>query len=185
MAEFWGKSIDEFRATIGARKFQPPNSYKVLFTPPANSGMADMECYPESVVLPEQSILPLLDNTWGSERKIPTKSIYGEILMSFILLSDWKERQYFEDWFDWITPHSASGGMSLISQPTSPYEESIGFCQIDFLAPDKTTISKTYQTHEIYPLSVTPVSFSSDATGYATFQVIFYTRNTRNLNTLN
>lgn len=195
------KSIGEFRqAVISRGGVQQPNRYRVLMVDNANTTIV---CYPESVTLPQRTFNTVPYTPWGPVMQIPTRREYGECAMSFIIFEDWGERRFLERWMDSIIPpHSSAqpsaagvniaqrlfgpkpGGLfssrevdsQKYSDYSNSYNNSYGTIFIATQpAKEQNTDSytSTIRLNEAYPLTITPTSLSSEATGYSTFVAIF------------
>ena len=158
-------TIAAFRSLIGARSFQPPNRYLVGF--PTIDGQYTI-VYPEAIVLPEYTVNTIDDSTFGNKRSIPVQKTVTEVLMSFILLKNWKERILLENWLKVSAPNYET-------RTSSPYYDIARTIQIQFF-DNNNTPTKRLNLLEAYPLSLVPVNFSSESSGYLSFQVVFHVR---------
>ena len=98
------------------------------------------------------------------------------MLLSFITMKDWQERIYFENWMN-NTAYGYNGELGYSSAVVLPYNES-SYASMNITFYDETTnaITYNYAFYEVYPQSMTPTSFESSATGYASFQVLLHAR---------
>ena len=169
-------SIQQFRTSFSSRGFQSANRYLVRFNKLSGLDLGLRMCYPESVILPEKQIESTRDNLYTTGRDIPTSSSQGSVLLSFITMKDWQERKYFEDWMNTVA--YGRGELGLTTAVVLPYNVSSNvYMQIAFYDENKTDkITYDYTFYEVYPQSMTPSSFESSATGYATFQVLLHAR---------
>jgi len=129
--QFANQDIQSFRQYIVDRGgFQYPNRYSVTFQigPLLNKRMSSsnsnpVTMYPLSVNLPEQRLTNFQDFYYTTSRTIPLTAETGMVLMNFILMKDWKEREFFEKWMHVISygSETAIPGMDLVG--TVPYTE--------------------------------------------------------------
>lgn len=195
------KSVTQFRESVLSRGgVQQPNRYRVIMVDNTNRSIV---CYPESVTLPQRSFNTVPYTPWGPVMQIPVRREYGECAMSFIIYEDWAERRFMENWMNAIIPPTASSSPSEVgvgygerlygpalsgldnrreavseqySDYTNSYNKSYGTILIG-TQPSKTQSQGDYTSvmrlNEAYPLTITPTSLSSEATGYATYVAIF------------
>lgn len=169
-------TIQAFRNTLSARGFQSANRYLVTFQRNKGSDTESKICYPESVILPEKQIETTRDSLCTTGRDIPISSSQGSVLLSFITMKDWQERIYFENWMN-NTAYGYSGELGMSSAVVLPYNESsYASMNITFYNETTNAITYNYAFYEVYPQSMTPTSFESSATGYASFQVLLHAR---------
>ena len=159
-------TIDSFREIVAGRSFQPPNRYLISIA--ALPFMDASIMYPESIILPEHIVNVTDDTTYGAVRSVPVGKRVAEVMMSFILASNWQERIIFEKWIRRAAPDNITGS-------ALPYDSIVTDIDIQFFGANNTP-TRTLQLVEAYPLSLVPVNFSSDATGYVSFQVVFHVR---------
>lgn len=169
-------TIQAFRTTLSARGFQSANRYLVTFKRNTGSDTQTKISYPESVILPEKQIETTRDSLYTTGRDIPISSSQGSVLLSFITMKDWQERKYFEDWMN-NTAYGYTGRLGYSSAVVLPYNES-SYASMNITFYDETTNAVTYNYafYEVYPQSMTPTSFESSATGYASFQILLHAR---------
>ena len=168
-------TIQAFRTTLSARGFQSANRYLVTFQRKKWGDTASKMCYPESVILPEKQIETTRDSLCTTGRDIPISSSQGSVLLSFITMKDWKERKYFEDWMN--NTAYGTGRLGQSSAVVLPYNESSdASMNIQFFDENTNQVTYNYAFYEVYPQSMTPTSFESSATGYASFQVLLHAR---------
>lgn len=160
-------NIELFRTNMA--NIQPPNNYSVSFVSPNNKYI---EVYPDLIQMPQTSMQTMIYSPWGFPTQLPVHGECGEMLMSFIILSNWAVPKFFEEWFESIQPRSEK---NYLSAATTSYASSIGSCSIKFYKNRKLT--RNIHISEIYPLSIPPVEFSAASTGYANWNVVFYVRN--------
>lgn len=168
-------TIQAFRNTFSSRGFQSANRYLVNFKRSRGNDTESKMCYPESVILPEKQIETTRDSLCTTGRDIPISSSQGSVLLSFITMKDWKERIYFENWMN--NTAYGTGELGQSSAVVLPYNESSS-ASMGIYFYDETTndITYNYAFYEVYPQSMTPTSFESSATGYASFQVLLHAR---------
>lgn len=195
------KTIGGFRQRVlDSQGIQQVSKYMVSFVDPLGEVM---DCYPESVTLPQRSFVQVPFSYWGPAEQIPIRREYGECAMTFIIYQDWLERKYFERWMDLVIPtrgsEEASGdGISFlrtifpISNPFSTevsstqygdysntIDKQLGSIVVYALNTDHTpaqggiSSNAVFYMTDAYPVSITPTSFSSEATGYGTFVSVF------------
>ena len=169
-------TIYQFRESFSSRGFQSANRYLVNFQRSRGNDTASKNCYPESVILPEKQIETTRDSLCTTGRDIPISSSQGSVLLSFITMKDWQERIYFENWMN-NTAYGYNGELGYSSAVVLPYNES-SYASMNITFYDETTnaITYNYAFYEVYPQSMTPTSFESSATGYASFQVLLHAR---------
>ena len=168
-------TIQEFRNSFSSRGFQSANRYLVKFIKRSGVDLGFKTCYPESVILPEKQIETTRDSLYTTGRDIPTSSSQGSVLLSFITMKDWQERIYFENWMN--TTAYGSGKLGLSRAAVVPYNiSSDASMQIAFYDETTNALTWDYIFYEVYPQSITPTSFESSATGYASFQVLLHAR---------
>jgi hypothetical protein len=168
-------TIQAFRNTFSSRGFQSANRYLVTFKRNTGSNTETKISYPESVILPEKQIETQRDSLCTTGRDIPISSSQGSVLLSFITMKDWQERIYFENWMN--NTAYGTGELGQSSAVVLPYNES-SHASMNITFYDETTnaITYNYAFYEVYPQSMTPTSFESSATGYASFQVLLHAR---------
>jgi len=195
------KTISEFRRKVNDNKgLQQVSKYMVTFVDPLGEAM---DCYPESVTLPQRSFVQVPFSYWGPAEQIPIRREYGECAMTFIIYQDWLERKYFERWMDLVIPpyaseESSGEGISFlqtifpVSNPFSTeisanqysdysntIEKQLGNIVVYALNADHSPSQGGWSSNavvhmtEAYPVSITPTSLSSEATGFGTFVVVF------------
>lgn len=165
----YNTSLDTFRQNMTG--LQPPHNYAVEFV----TEFGYLSTYPDMIQFPDRSIQILnYDPAYGQGFEIPVHGGSGKMLCSFILLDDWKVRAFFEKWMAYIQPFTDYGGQS---NPISSYKDCIGESTITFLKNNQ--ITKEYRSMEVYPIEMTPIEFSAGASGYTTFNILFYVRNMR------
>lgn len=180
--EIPNNTIQLFRNKFSSRGFQSANRYLVTFKRNSLSGanvdVAQKISYPESVILPEKQIEILKDSGYTTGRDLPISSSQGLVMLSFITMKDWQERKYFEKWMDSV----AYGGRTLNGTGRTavvlPYNESSNASMnISFYNENVTNVKTcNYSFYEVYPQAISPTSFESTSTGYASFQVIMHAR---------
>jgi hypothetical protein len=173
-------TIYQFRESFSSRGFQSANRYLVKFK--RNSGPDQQEkiSYPESAILPEKQIETTRDSLYTTGRDIPISSSQGSVLLSFITMKDWQEREYFENWMN--NTAYGTGELGKSAAVVLPYNQSSSASMnIIFYDENTNAITYNYAFYEVYPQSMTPTSFESSATGYASFQVLLHARS-RNFN---
>ena len=169
-------TIQAFRNNLSSRGFQSANRYLVTFKRNTGSDTQTKISYPESVILPEKQIETQRDSLCTTGRDIPISSSQGSVLLSFITMKDWQEREYFENWMN-NTAYGYNGELGMSSAVVLPYNESSDAAMnITFYNETTNAITYNYAFYEVYPQSMTPTSFESSATGYASFQVILHAR---------
>lgn len=177
-------TIYQFRESFSSRGFQSANRYLVTFKRNTGSDTQTKISYPESVILPEKQIETQRDSLYTTGRDIPISSSQGSVLLSFITMKDWQERTYFENWMN--NTAYGTGRLGMSSAVVLPYNES-SYASMNIIFYDETTneVTYNYTFYEVYPQSMTPTSFESSATGYASFQVLLHARsrtfNSRNI----
>lgn len=173
-------TIQQFRDNLSGRGFQSANRYLVKFKRNSGSDQQEKISYPESVILPEKQIETTRDSLYTTGRDIPISSSQGSVLLSFITMKDWQERKYFEDWMN--STAYGNGELGITTAVVLPYNQS-SYASMNITFYDETTnaITYNYAFYEVYPQSMTPTSFESSATGYASFQVLLHARS-RNFN---
>lgn len=148
---------------------QPPHSYAIEFISPVGY----MATYPDLIQLPDRSLETLpYDPAYGQGFELPTHGGSGKMLCSFILLDDWKVRRFFEQWMTYTQPFADKGFKGL---PILSYEKIAQTATVYFYKNKQ--ITKKYRSKEVYPIEMTPIEFSAGASGYTTFNVLFYVRN--------
>ena len=168
-------TIQAFRNTLSARGFQSANRYLVTFKRNTGSDTQTKISYPESVILPEKQIETQRDSLCTTGRDIPISSSQGSVLLSFITMKDWQEREYFENWMN--NTAYGTGRLGQSSAVVLPYNESSdASMNIQFFDENTNDVTYNYYFYEVYPQSMTPTSFESSATGYASFQVLLHAR---------
>lgn len=192
-------TISEFRQRVlDNYGIQQVSKYICLFIDPLGDVL---ETYPESVTSPQRSFVQVPFSYWGPAEQIPIRREYGECAMTFIIYQDWLERKYFERWMDSVIPttraEEASGSgigieqaLSGISNPfnweikaskysdySNTIDKQLGSIVVYPLEAggDNTQMfaNAAFYMQDAYPVSITPTSFSSEATGYGTFVVVF------------
>jgi hypothetical protein len=170
---FISNSIDSFRANVLSKGgVQLASKYMVdFFTPFGN-----FSTYPSEVNLPQRALATYdagqPESLWGTKRKIPVQHEFDEITMSFIIYQDWAERRFLEGWMDNII--NKGGYNDDYVEYSNVYFDYVGKIYIStLLANSHNTITSTFLLDEAYPLSLLPVTLSSDNTGYSTFVATF------------
>ena len=172
------QDIQSVRQYIANRGIQYPNRYRVEFFPGGKlkdkTGLQNCNMYPLSINLPEQSISNIGDYYYTTPRSIPTHVETGMILMNFILMKDWQERDFFENWMNAISYGSFDSrpGFDMVIG-SLPYDVASNcFMSIDLLnGTNPATPNARYYYSECYPIQLSPVEFDSTIGGYASFQV--------------
>ena len=151
------------------------NRYLVTFKRNTGSDTETKISYPESVILPERQIDSTRDSLYTTGRDIPISSSQGSVLLSFITMKDWQEREYFENWMN--STAYGTGELGMSSAVVLPYNESSdASMNIQFFDENTNAVTYNYTFYEVYPQSMTPTSFESTSTGYALFQVLLHAR---------
>jgi len=171
------QDIQSIRQYITNRGIQYPNRYRVEFIPrprlKAKTGLQKCDMYPLSMNLPEQSVSNIGDYYYTTPRSIPTHVETGMILMNFILMKDWQERDFFEKWMHAISYGAVNQQPGYDPVGSMPYDEasdctlSIGLLN----GNSPAGYNAIYDYSECFPAQMTPVEFDSTIGGYATFQV--------------
>jgi len=173
-----GQDIQSVREHIATRGIQYPNRYLVEFVPQGqllnSANIRPCTMYPISVNLPEQTISEMTDQYYTTPRSIPTFVQTGMVLMNFILMQDWKERDFFEKWMNAISygNYNNRPGYDLIVG-SLPYDIA-SHCKMHIgllNGSSPATINAKYNYSECYPIQLSPVEFDSTIGGYAAFQV--------------
>jgi hypothetical protein len=174
-----GQDIQSVREYIVNRGgFQHPSRYKVKFSPGSDLPIDGAEMYPLSINLPEQSIKIFPDFHYTTPRHIPITVETGVVLMNFILMSDWKERTFFEKWMHTISYGSVNSIPGIDVVGCMPYNKASACTFSIWLLNGNSPASYNaiYVFTEAYPVQLTPVEFDSTIGGYATFQVGLFVR---------
>jgi hypothetical protein len=171
---------------------QQISRYKVMLVSPIDT----MFCYPENIALPARSFQTVQYAPWGPDFNIPVKREYGECAMSFIIMQDWAERSFIEQWMDRVISTDikssnggqgvkggiggaalGSGGDSVSADIYTDYtldiRNYVGQIAIQCLRHDSKEPTSTLVMRNAYPLSITPTTLDSSVTGYGTFVTIF------------
>jgi len=178
MINLTGQDIQSVRQYVANRGIQYPNRYLVQFEPRGalieRANIQRCSMYPISVNLPEQTIVEMSDQYYTTPRSIPTYTQTGMVLMNFILMKDWQERDFFENWMNAISYGSFDSrpGFDMVIG-SLPYDiASNCFMSIDLLnGTNPATPNARYYYSECYPIQLSPVEFDSTIGGYAAFQV--------------
>jgi hypothetical protein len=193
-----GNSITNFRQKVlNNGGMQQVSRYLCSFSDPVGEVI---ECYPESITLPQRSFVQVPFSYWGPAEQIPIRREYGECAMTFIIYQDWYERKYFERWMNLVIPtyatqQSSSDGIGIgqailpIANPfnfeveASKYsdysnskDKQLGTIIVYNLKNDDFNLNSSNSAvimYDAYPVSITPTSLSSEASGYGTFVTIF------------
>jgi len=171
------QDIQSVRQYIADRGIQYPNRYRVDFNPGSllkpKAGLVNCNMYPLSINLPEQSVSNIGDYYYTTPRSIPTHVETGMILMNFILMRDWKERDFFEKWVHAISYGTSNQNPGYDDVGSMPYEEASDcLMSIGLLNGNSPAgYNAIYDYTECFPAQMTPVEFDSTIGGYATFQV--------------
>jgi hypothetical protein len=192
-------TITQFRQKVLTNGgIQQVSKYLCTFADPLGE---TLQIYPESVTLPQRSFVQVPFSYWGPAEQIPIRREYGECAMTFIIYQDWLERKYFERWMDLIIPtHSTDtppsdgiGALQAITGIANPFNNEVDASKYTDYSNSKSKqlgsiVVYTLQAdgnhtindanaaiymQDAYPVSITPTSLSSEATGYGTFVVIF------------
>jgi len=170
---FRSTSIDSFRAdALRKGGVQLASKYIVDFYTP----FGNFTTYPSEVNLPQRAFVTYdagqPESLWGTKRKIPIQNEFDEITMSFIVFQDWAERTFFEGWMDNIINKESYGSDSV--EYSKVYFDYVGKIYIStLLANSHDTVTSTFLLEEAYPLSLLPISLTSESTGYTTFVATF------------
>jgi len=177
---------------------QQISRYKVMLVGPNGT----MFCYPENIALPARSFQTVQYAPWGPDFNIPVKREYGECAMSFIIMQDWAERSFIEQWMDRVISvdiksgnggqgvkggigqsapatanADATGGQNvsadIYTDYTLDFGNYVGQIVIQCLRHDSKEPTSTLVMRNAYPLSITPTTLDSSVTGYGTFVTIF------------
>ena len=170
-------TIQQFRDKFSSRGFQSSNRYLVTFKR-NNVSASQKISYPESVILPEKEIEIIRDYGYTTGRDIPISSSQGVVMLSFITMKDWEERKYFEDWMNSVAYGNKPLNNSGLAAVVLPYSTSSNASMNITFYDENDTNHETcnYSFYEVYPQAITPTSFESTSTGYASFQVIMHAR---------
>lgn len=168
-------TIDQFRANIVVKGgFQAQSRYYIQITPPLALGGQSIVAYPEAIQFPEKNITVITDELFTMPRRIPVSSDMGDILLSFIIYQDWKERKFFETWMDRILNHPIGSRHPGVRA----YYSSVGAMNIVFTGNNNLP-NHTYSFTEVMPNSLSPIAFDADSFGRISFQVLLSARSDR------
>ena len=178
--DFIPKTISSLRSSVVARGGpQKSSRYMVEFVTPNGSYLT----YPTEINLPQRALATYNTGSpqsiWGTKRKVPLMHEYDEVTMSFAIYQDWAERHFFESWMDFII--NKDGYEDEYAEYSRPYFSYVGKIYISTfknrsnLNEPRLPIGFSSMTllDEAYPLSLLPISFSAESTGYPTYVVNF------------
>ena len=185
---FIPKTVSSLRSNIVRREgVQLASRYIVEFVTPKDSFVT----YPMEVNIPQRALMTYNagqpQSLWGTNRKVPLMHEYDELTMSFVVYQDWAERNFFEQWMDFIINKGAYEDEYY--EYARPYFSYVGKIYISTLKnvsnlhrPEKPVrFSSMTLLDEAYPLSLLPISLSAENTGYPTYVVNFAYRKLYNL----
>lgn len=171
--DFRPGTISNFRSSIMSKGgLQIASKYIVEFY----TKFGNFVCYPAEVTMPQRALATFdvgqPESLWGTKRKIPVQHEFDEITMSFVVYQDWAERKFLEGWMDnIINKHEYNEEHYEYS---NIYFDYVGKIYISTLShQDQNKITSTFLLDEAYPLSLLPISLSSENTGYVTFVATF------------
>lgn len=171
-------TLDTFRQyVVNKRGFQAQSRYYVQINVPTTLNVREYSVtgYPEAIQFSQKNVTVITDEVYTMPRRIPVSGDMGDILLSFVIYQDWRERRFFEAWMDAILNYPIERG---VSPGVRSYYSSFGSMNIVFVGNEFTT-NQIYTFTEVMPNSLTPIAFDADGFGKVSFQVLLSARSDR------
>jgi hypothetical protein len=163
-----GGMITEFLASFSTVDVAKPSYFDVTINvPPAintpgSAQQLNMRC--ESAELPSRTLLTYDFKTFGPSEKYPYQNSYNDMIMTFIVQDDMYEKQFFDNWMNFIS-----------STNDYMFKYKNDYCtDIQIIQYDQTGV-ETYGVNLIdaYPIAVNQLDLSWNADGYHKLTVVF------------
>ena len=162
-------TLSGFQAEIAKSGFAPANKYDVMIKggPQASDTTPEMLLRCSDVSMAGRTLNTALINEYGLIKKMVYRNTFTDFSMSFICSKDMKEKKYFNNWMNKMSPTPGqepgkpvlgAGGAFDVGY----YDDYIAMVTVNLL---DDTLESGYHVHyhEAYPLSVTEMQL-----GYAT-----------------
>ena len=164
-------TLSGFQTEIAKSGFAPANKYDVSIkgagsTPTPTEEML-IRC--SDVSMAGRTLNTALINEYGLIKKMVYRNTFTDFSMSFICSKDMREKKYFNDWMNKMSPTPSlndvvlkAGGGQGGAFDVGYYDDYIAYVSV-FMLDDHLDTSYHIHYHEAYPLSVTEMQL-----GYAT-----------------
>ena len=157
-------TLSGFQAEIEKNGFAPANKYDIMIKggPQASDTTPEMLLRCSDVSMAGRTLNTALINEYGLIKKMVYRNTFTDFSTSFICSKDMKEKKYFNDWMNKMSPTPGpdlgSGGAFNVGY----YDDYIAYVTVNLL-DDALDSGYHVHYHEAYPLSVTEMQL-----GYAT-----------------
>ena len=159
-------TLSGFQAEITKAGFAPANKYDVMITggPDKITTTPEMLIRCSDVSMAGRTLNTALVNEYGLIKKMVYRNTFTDFSMSFICSKDMREKKYFTDWMNKMSPTPGPdlnlnmGGAFNVGY----YDDYIAYVIVHLL-DDALESNYHVHYHEAYPLSVTEMQL-----GYAT-----------------
>jgi len=172
-------SIDYFKQTFLRNGLAKPSRYRIEFGNVPDGGYSSRQdpIFPaETVTLPTRSFVTKEEQWFGPKRTVPVGNSYNtEVVVTFPVSSDQRERAFLEGWMSSIVPdHQAMNG----SPEQHQYSNYIGSIHMSIKTLDELDkVTSTYTFQEVYPSNIYPISLGANMfNDYTRLQVSFQFR---------
>ena len=157
-------TLSGFQAEIAKSGFAPANKYDVAIkggpSPVATEAML-LRC--SDVSMAGRTLNTALINEYGLIKKMVYRNTFTDFSMSFICSKDMREKKYFNNWMNKMSPTPGPDlGTVNGAFDVGYYDDYIAYVSV-FLLDDTLNTGYHIHYHEAYPLSMTELQL-----GYAT-----------------
>ena len=157
-------TLSGFQAEIAKSGFAPANKYDVAIkggpSPIATEAML-LRC--SDVSMAGRTLNTALINEYGLIKKMVYRNTFTDFSMSFICSKDMREKKYFNNWMNKMSPTPGPDlGTVNGAFDVGYYDDYIAYVSV-FLLDDTLNTGYHIHYHEAYPLSMTELQL-----GYAT-----------------
>ena len=157
-------TLSGFQAEIEKSGFAPANKYDVAIKGgPSPFATSEMLLRCSDVSMAGRTLNTALINEYGLIKKMVYRNTFTDFSMSFICSKDMKEKKYFNNWMNKMSPTPGPDlGTVNGAFDVGYYDDYIAYVSV-FLLDDTLNTGYHIHYHEAYPLSMTELQL-----GYAT-----------------
>ena len=169
-------SLESFRANI--KNIVRPNKFKVEVIPPSSLGFGSyvepLIYYAQSASIPDRNFNEIQIKYYGMEYKLPASEITQDLVINFIVDSEWNNRNLFEQWANMINKRVSAdfSNMNPIKGNADELfkDSSVSVTQLGF----KNNIIAQYFFNYVFPKQVDQIELHQETMDtFETFQVTF------------
>jgi hypothetical protein len=163
-----GGMITQFLSSFAITDIAKPSYFDVTINvptainTPGSARQLNVRC--ESAELPSRTLITYDLKTYGPTEKFPYQNSYNDVTMTFIVQDDMYEKQFFDNWLNFIS-----------STNDFNFKYKTDYCtDIQIIQYDQTGV-ETYGVNlrDAYPIAVNQLDLSWSADGYHKVTVVF------------